>query len=81
MSNSTAVEMYVKQLWDITKSMQLLGWMLPGEAKCNSQVKLKIIEVGSTGIHLGWKDEEGDFYVSDETDVCHSYPAFVKELD
>ena len=72
--------MYVQQLWEITKSMQLLGWMIPSEAKCNSQIKLEIIEVGSTGIHPGWKDEDGDFYVSDGTDVCHSYPVFVREV-
>lgn len=80
LNHTAAVKMCVEELWNIFQQMKSEGWKLPNDAKWDSKVKLQIIEIGSTGIHHGWRDEDGEFYVSDETDVCHSYPAFVREV-
>lgn len=63
--------------YDVWRKFESLGWDLAANGKY--ETKYLIIEAGSTGIHKGYRDNEGNYWVCDE-EMCPSCPTFIKEI-
>lgn len=54
------------------------GWREAAYAPIGKQIEL--IEVGSTGIHRGHRDEQRRFWITDDRDTWPSNPILWREL-
>lgn len=68
-------------LHELTRKAKKLGWVPASEAPQNSKIRLLVIEPGSTGVHRGFRDENADFWVTDESHDCFpSNPTYIKVM-
>lgn len=69
----------LRVLFAVFERLQELGWKAPIYAPRDRR-PLEIIEFGSTGVHLGYRDEEGGFWVVTDGDDWPSCPLMTREL-
>jgi len=68
----------IVELFKLWQEFQKLNWKEVMYAPWNSSVQLELIEPGSTGIHLGYRDEQGNFWIVDEMGANPSLPIFFR---
>jgi hypothetical protein len=56
----------VRVICDGYHRLQELGWREAMYAPRDSDVTLELIEAGSSGIHVGYRDTEGHFWIQDD---------------
>ncbi len=68
---------FLAKLGDFQRSMEKQGWRIPNHVN-DVNKDVWIIEAGSTGVHNGFCDEQGWFWVVGDKDVYPSYPLLIQ---
>jgi len=68
----------IVKLFTSFDELRKMGWQEVAYAPVDMVIEL--IEPGSTGIHQGYRDELGRFWVVDERDTYPSHPVLFRRL-